>query len=262
MLVGIPFGGRDPFDAPATARPGVCKAQIRQPLVEEIPTVIVLDAPADIEAQPLYDADGRLIGLARDGLVTPDGYAVNTGVESAAAPHSAGTPLDHRLPPQTFPTIGDRLSAAGISWAEYVGGWENALAGHIDQPLPLLPELPISSFAYFAPYGDGATARVEHIKDAGAFLPDLLGGTLPVISIIKPFSIFDAHPGYSVLQVAEHQVVPWLEAIQASRYWPTCAVIFTYDDFGGWYDHVPPPVLDRWGPGGRVAALVISPFAK
>ncbi|HZU08020.1 MAG TPA: alkaline phosphatase family protein [Chloroflexota bacterium] len=40
------------------------------------------------------------------------------------------------------------------------------------------------------------------------------------------------------------------------------AGIITYDDFGGWYDHVPPPVIDRWGPGGRVPALIISPHAN
>jgi phospholipase C len=39
-------------------------------------------------------------------------------------------------------------------------------------------------------------------------------------------------------------------------------VIVTYDDFGGWYDHVAPPRIDRWGPGGRVPAIIVSPWAR
>lgn len=47
-----------------------------------------------------------------------------------------------------------------------------------------------------------------------------------------------------------------------SQYWQDTAIFITYDDFGGWYDHVAPPVIDRWGPGGRVPLLVISPYAR
>ena len=39
-------------------------------------------------------------------------------------------------------------------------------------------------------------------------------------------------------------------------------VILTYDEFGGFFDHVPPPVIDRWGPGSRIPAIIIGPFAK
>ncbi len=220
------------------------------------------DPPADIVTEPVYDANGTLLGLARDGLVTPDGYAVNTGVESFYAPHSLHTSPDHLLPPQRFETIGDRLSAAGIGWAEYVGGWDNALAGHPDQPIPLLAGAQISSFAYFAPFSEGSAARLEHIRDADRFLADLYDGNLPAVSFLKPAARFDAHPGYSVLQVAEQHVVTLLRAIEASRYWDQVAVVITYDDFGGWHDHVPPPAIDRWGPGSRVPALVISPYAR
>src|SRR5260370_38910193 len=75
------------------------------------------------------DASGRLIA---DGAVTPDGYAVNT-VYSINQPHPACiTDPAQLLPQQTMPTIGDRLSQKGISWAWYAGGWNAALAGHPD----------------------------------------------------------------------------------------------------------------------------------
>jgi phospholipase C len=65
-----------------------------------------------------------------------------------------------------------------------------------------------------------------------------------------------------VLENAENYAATLIEAVMASRYWPSTAIIVTYDDFGGWFDHVPPPVIDRWGPGGRVPTLIISPFAR
>ncbi|HEX2299239.1 MAG TPA: alkaline phosphatase family protein, partial [Pseudonocardiaceae bacterium] len=53
-----------------------------------------------------------------------------------------------------------------------------------------------------------------------------------------------------------------IEAVRNSPYWPSAAIIVTYDDFGGWYDHVAPPAIDQWGPGGRVPTLIISPYAR
>jgi phospholipase C len=220
------------------------------------------NAPADLMAEPEFDSEGRLIGLRKDGLVTPDGYAVNTGVEGMSSPHNPRIPADHLLPPQTFPTIGDRLSEAGVSWAFYAGGWRNALAGHPDVPVPFAPVPMLNPFAYFERYGDGTPARAEHLKDASEFLADIVGGALPAVSFIKPAPAVDAHPGYSVLENAENYAATLIEAVMASRYWPSTAIIVTYDDFGGWFDHVPPPVIDRWGPGGRVPTLIISPFAR
>jgi len=48
----------------------------------------------------------------------------------------------------------------------------------------------------------------------------------------------------------------------ASRYWPRVAVVITYDEGGGWFDHVRPPAVDRFGLGTRVPALVVSPYAR
>lgn len=222
------------------------------------------DAPKEFIAHPEYDVNGVLIGIkdSENQNVTQDGYAVNSGIEPFYAPHSPKTPPDHLLPPQTFATIGDRLSAAGVSWVEFVGGWLDSLANHDVEPLPLVHETQISSFSYFQPYGDNSPALAARIMDETAFVSALLDGTLPAVSFVKPANYFDEHPGYSVLQEAEQHTVSLIQAIQLSRYWQDTAIIVTYDDFGGWYDHVAPPVVDRWGPGGRVPMLVISPFAK
>jgi phospholipase C len=57
-------------------------------------------------------------------------------------------------------------------------------------------------------------------------------------------------------------VVDLVSAIQNSLYWQDTAIIITYDEHGGRWDHVAPPVIDKWGPGVRVPAIVISPFAR
>jgi acid phosphatase len=53
-----------------------------------------------------------------------------------------------------------------------------------------------------------------------------------------------------------------LQALRSSPHWKHTAVIITYDENGGFWDHVAPPVIDRWGPGSRVPTLIISPLAK
>lgn len=220
------------------------------------------NAPAEFISQPQYDAAGNLVGIDdnENWVVTPDGYAINTGVDSFYAPHGS-LPDDKRLPPIQLPTIGDRLTAAGISWTEYNGSWDDALDGAAAQPLPFVPMPPMSSHGYFEPYGPGMPGR-EHLKDAQWFVPDLINGDLSAVTILKPSPAFDEHPGYSVLQMAEEHAVLLIQAVMLSQYWKDTVIFLTYDDFGGWYDHVAPPVIDRWGPGGRVPLLVISPYAR
>ena len=71
--------------------------------------------------------------MIKDGAVTPDGYAVNT-LFSFYQPHSLKTDPSRQLPPQTLPTIGDRLSEKGISWAWYSGGFADATAQRLPFP--------------------------------------------------------------------------------------------------------------------------------
>lgn len=226
-------------------------------------TPVWKNAPADIISKPVFDAQGNLIGVDDNEfqLVSPDGYGINTGIESVYPPHSASTPPDHLLPPQDFATIGDRLTAAGISWKEYNGGWNDALAGRPDQPVPLVKMPPLSSHVYFKPYGPDMPGRA-HLKDSADFTADIVNGKLSAVSIVKPASPFDEHPAYSVVQTAEQHAVLMVQAVMLSRYWQDSAIFITYDDFGGWFDHVPPPKIDRWGPGGRVPLIVISPYVK
>jgi phospholipase C len=211
------------------------------------------NAPANVVAN--LDAQGHLV---TDGAVTPDGYAVNT-VYSVNRPHPASiTNPTQLLPEQTMPTVGDRLSARDVSWAWYAGGWNNALAGHPD-PLFQFHHQP---FAYFQNYADNTPGRTAHLKDEQDFLGALHSGNLPAVSFIKPLGEDNEHPGYASLLQGQEHVASLVRAVQQSRYWSNAVVIITYDENGGFWDHVAPPHVDRWGPGTRVPTIIVSPFAR
>jgi acid phosphatase len=82
------------------------------------------------------------------------------------------------------------------------------------------------------------------------------------VGFVKPDGTDNEHPGYANLYDGETHAARLIETIMHSRLWKSTAIIVTYDENGGFWDHVPPPKLDRWGDGTRVPAIVISPFAS
>ena len=207
-------------------------------------------APASVVAQ--LDASGNLL---KDGAVTPDGFAVNTSY-TVNAPHPATATV--LVPNLTMPTIGDRLSEKNVSWAWYSGGWSDALAGN---PGALF-QFHHQPFAYFANFADGTTAKAQHLKDEKDFLAAAAAGTLPSVSFVKPSGLENEHPGYTDLLTGEKHVLDLINAVRNGPNWKDAAIIVTYDENGGFWDHVAPPVRDKWGPGTRVPTLIISPYAK
>jgi phospholipase C len=210
------------------------------------------NAPQSIRAQ--LDQSGNLV---KDGAVTPDGYVVNTSF-TVNNPHPSTASPATLVPNQTFATIGDRLSQKDVSWAWYSGGWNDALAGHAD-PLFQFHHQP---FAFFANFADGTAAKTKHLRDETEFIAAARAGTLPAVSFVKPLGEVNEHPGYTNVLSGEQHVEELLQALRSNPHWKHTAVIITYDENGGFWDHVAPPVIDRWGPGTRVPALVISPLAK
>jgi len=196
--------------------------------------------------------------MLKDGAVTPDGYAVNT-IHTVFQPHSAKiTDKARLLPPVELPNIGDRLSDKNISWAWYSGGWNDALAGHPDPSFQYHHQ----PFAYFAKLGDGTEARKEHLKDEADFVAAIDAGTLPAVAFYKPIGIENQHPGYATITNADLKAANLITKIENGPQWKSTAIIVTYDENGGFWDHVAPPKADRWGPGTRVPTLVISPYAR
>jgi phospholipase C len=211
------------------------------------------NAPAARVAQ--LDANGI---MTRDGSVTPDGFAVNTSY-TINTPHPASiTNTAELVPVQTMPTIGDRLNEKNISWAWYSGGWNDAVAGKPDKSFQFHHQ----PFAFFANYADNTTGRAAHLKDETDFLSALKSNGLPSVSYVKAIGADNEHPNTSTPQRGQQHAAELVKAVQDSPYWKDSVIIYTYDENGGRWDHVAPPAGDRWGPGPRVPAIIISPFAK
>jgi phospholipase C len=223
--------------------------------------------------------------FVNSGNLTPDFYAVNTmqpayqpsgnkpaalGDTAFADPQSPTT-----LPPQTQTHIGDRLNDAHISWAWYSGAWSEALsagesgqAGVIYGKTMSAPNFqahhqPLNYFADLAP---GTENRAQHLRDGGIdgvqFIKTIDSGMLPQVSFYKPQGNLTEHAGYTDVASGDQHIADLIAHLEKSPQWNNMVVIVTYDENGGFWDHAAPPKADRWGPGVRVPALVISPFAK
>jgi len=255
------------------------------------------DAPASMRAR----ADERGVVLRRpdspksvlrgpvqvfDGAVSPDGYTVNTVQPpyqpSGIAPAAGGSldsadPSRYPLPPQKEKTIGDTLSAKGVSWAWYAGGWNAATADGRRDPKEKRAVIYAREgsfrfqphhqpFNYFERFAPGTAERAQHLKDYEDLVADIDKGTLPQVVFYKPTGRLNQHPSYTDLAQGDAHLDDLLHRLRSSRQWPKMAVIVTYDENGGYWDHAPPPSgpgwSDRWGPGTRVPALIVSTFAK
>jgi phospholipase C len=220
------------------------------------------------------------------GTVCGD-WAVNT-LQPPYQPSAPGTPVTRRLPPQTAPTIGDRLSTAGIDWAWYSGGWSNA-DGDVGAPgwtngstpgvctdpqhnpkavypncVDALFQYHHQPFNYYANYAPGTAARAAHLRDEAEFTAAAQASTLKPVSFVKPVGEEIEHPGYASEHDGSSHLVDLLTAVENGPNADDTLVIVAYDEYGDQWDHVPPPahvrgISDQWGPGTRVPTLVISP---
>jgi phospholipase C len=203
---------------------------------------------------PIPGKDGQLTAVA-----TGD-YAINT-----TFPSSVPTITTNRLPLLTNATIGDRLTSAGVSWNWYAGGWNDAVAG----ANPNNFQYHHQPFNYYANYklvnGVAGPGR-SHLKDEADFIAAAHTGTLPAVSFVKPVGVDNEHPGYTDVLRGEQHLEALINEIRNGPNWSDTAIVITYDEHGGFWDHVAPPTdpqhSDIWGPGSRVPSIVISPLAK
>ncbi|HYR04904.1 MAG TPA: alkaline phosphatase family protein, partial [Nitrososphaerales archaeon] len=141
-------------------------------------------------------------------------------------------------------SIVDSLSASGVSWAyysPYTVGNENALG-------------------LISSVNTNAT-RWADLKLSGAFLKDVQDGNMPSVSYVLAQDGENEHAPYDIA-IGQAWTKSIITAIQASSYWSSTVIFLAWDDYGGWYDHVAPPQVDKHGLGFRVPLLMISPFAK
>ncbi len=148
----------------------------------------------------------------------------------------------------TFPTLAELLQNSHISWRYYD-----------EKPNPRKHSLwnPLPGFKNF----DGNPALMEHLVSLTEFTKDLDAHQLPAVCWIVPTFADSEHPPADSARGMWH-VTQLINAVMNSPYWKDTVIIVTWDDFGGFYDHVPPPEVDKYGYGPRVPALIISPYAR
>jgi acid phosphatase len=245
-------------------------------------------SPASALSGPANLKTGNIAPL--DYFGAGDGYrAVNTmqpayqpsgnqpvagAMDTRFANPTAGT----TLPPQTQTTQGDQLSASGISWAWYATYWNQAVADG-SQPngaarsVIYTPSSPRSvpdfqahhhAYNYYANFDPATHAadRATHLKDYQDLVADAAAGTLPAVTYYKPAGGLNQHPGYANVDDGDAHIADLVTKLQASPQWAHMVIVITYDEYGGQYDHVAPPKGDLIGPGTRIPALIVSPFAK
>jgi phospholipase C len=156
------------------------------------------------------------------------------------------------------------LHAHHVSWAYYVmDGFEpdcindqsscslrpqSARTPGIWNPLPSFTDVK----------QDGETGNV---KDTSFFFRDLREGTLPSVVWLTPSNRYSEHPP-GLVSTGQAYVVGLIDAVMRSRYWDSTAIFLSWDDWGGFYDHVAPPNVNYFGYGLRVPGLVISAYAR
>ncbi|HXD40979.1 MAG TPA: acid phosphatase [Ramlibacter sp.] len=242
------------------------------------------NSPASaLTGAPRYAADSSTTPKLADGRY----YAVNTmqpsfqpsgtkpapgGDPRLADPAGGGAAGSIPLPPidsGSIKTIGDTLTAKNVPWAWYAGAWKEALVdrsaiydnskGPNFQP----HHHPFNYFSRFDPTTPaGQAERAGHLKGYTTLIADIGKGTLPNVVFYKPTGALNQHPGYTDVMSGDAHVADLIAKLKAGPQWQRMAIIVTYDENGGFFDHVAPPKGDQWGPGPRIPTIIVSPYAK
>jgi len=204
-----------------------------------------------------YALFDRFFSSARGGSIPNHMFAV-TGTPGV-------TGKREEIPPGgwgALPTIFDRLEKAGVSWKFYIENYDPTITFRTRDTVEMVDRAaqviwaPVLGYKRFV---DNPRLS-RHIVDLDEYYRDVAEGTLPAVSYIVPSGDSEHPPGR--VQAGERLVQALVAQLMRSSSWDSSAFFWTYDDWGGWYDHVRPPQVDKWGYGFRVPALLVSPYAR
>ncbi|MCW3481351.1 acid phosphatase [Neisseriaceae bacterium JH1-16] len=231
------------------------------------PTSVLNGAPAYLKDSTLTPKDASGMFYAVNTMQPPYQPSGNPPASSDTSGQYADPSKATTLPPQTQATIGDLLTAKGVSWAWYAGAWNTVLGNrsgiyNFTQPNFQAHHQPFNYYASFDPASHAAD-RAAHLKDYDSqFLQDAANGKLPAVAFYKPQGNLNQHAGYANVFDGDAHIADVIAKLQASPQWKNMLIVVTYDENGGFWDHAAVPKGDRWGPGTRIPAIIISPYAK
>jgi phospholipase C len=250
-------------------------------------------------------APGAVSALNSKGLGTTYGDLDPAYDDCSDASHTSTDPVGV----MTGPNIGNLLNASHVTWGWFQGGFAPtstnsagyAVCGSTHDNIggyPVQDYVPHHDpFQYYKSTANpkhlpptseaaiGRTDQANHQYDLSDFYQTLTDGNLPAVSFLKAAAYQDSHPGYSDPIDEQHFLVKTINDIEKSRFWSSTAIVITYDDSDGWYDHQNSPRVngsdtaideavctgtpmrlnsfpDRCGYGPRLPLLVISPYAR
>lgn len=188
-----------------------------------------------------------LIAGQSGGLIDNPGPCQSRAIcQGPSSKNPYGLPNDLTF---NFTNVMDELDGHGVSWKYYNGDKENYKDAGYWNPVP--------AFASFMKN----PSRLSNLAPNDQFLKDLANGNLAKVVWVIPQEDESDHPSADV-KVGQKYLVSLINAIMETKFWSSTAIFVTWDDYGGWYDHVPPPQVDAFGLGFRVPCLIISPYAK
>lgn len=144
----------------------------------------------------------------------------------------------------TYPCVLDLLSSHGITFRNY--------NFHCPSNYSIL--------ALFRKWQSGGPNN-ELNRSMTNFFSDCTSNTLPQVSFITEAPPYDEHPTANI-QTGMNMIKSIVTAVQKSKAWASTAILITYDEGGGFFDHIAPRQLDHFGPGIRVPMIIVSPYAK
>lgn len=193
------------------------------------------------------------------GNCAPDTYYMVSNMDPGYAPLGKPLPLgDDKflLPPQTLPTIGDALTAKGVSWRWYAGGRNDG--EKVDKEYCAMCD-PLTFFTSTMQGNDKAK-----LQDLQQFYVDVENeATLPAVSFVSTYDSISGHPGYAMEPGFDELLRGIVNKVKRNpALWKKTAIFVTFDEGGGYYDSGYIQFIDFFGDGTRVPLLLISPYAK
>jgi phospholipase C len=219
---------------------------------------------------------------AMDGFYTTDGSNALSYYDGSDLPYyytlaDSFTLCGNYFCSQLGPSLPNRLAL----WSATSGGntSNNAGAGSLDWPtiVDLLDQHNITWKCYNLGLGTGSSSILEGYNALTFFKKwqndprlqfqeddyynDLNAGTLPQVSFLITEDLISEHPPADI-QMGQQKMADVINALIHSSLWTSSALFFTYDEGGGYFDHIAPPQVDAYGLGFRVPMLVVSPWAR